>query len=158
MQTVQIDYDPDVAPAFAFAYAFNKPNDWAKTYDFSLDEYFMTPLQGGEIVEEGNLYFCDSTPIYVRYVSNSDSGFGLDLSRWPGLYARYVAMELAWRACPKTAGSSDSLRKEIEEHRDEAKSNAMKFEALREPMKRPPAGNWNASRFRGRSTRDPTVA
>lgn len=158
MRTIRIDSDPDITPAFGKALAFNKPDDWVKTYMVSLNEQMVPPLADGMYEEEANLLFCDSEPIYLRYVSNSDDGFGLDLTRWTAKYERYVALELAWRACPKATGSSENLRQEIEKNRDKARSEALAFEAQREPPKRPPEGRWNGVRFRGRSSLDPTIA
>lgn len=158
MRTVKIEADPDITPAFGKAMAFNMPADWVKTYLVSLDEQLRTPFSDGGYEEEANLLFADSDPLYLRYVSNSNVGFGLDLTRWTKKYERFVALELAWRACPKATGSSESLRDEIEKNRNNARSQALAFEAHREPPKRPPQGRWNGVRFYGRSNRDPTIA
>lgn len=150
MRTVQIDVDPDVTPAFAYANAFNFPSDWVKTYLVSLNEYMDPPLVNGAYLEEANLLFCDAEPLFLRFVSNSTAGYGGDLLRWTEKFGRYVALELAWRGCPKVAGSSEGLREAVEENRDKARSQALAFEAHREPPKRPPEGNYNGARFRGR--------
>lgn len=144
IRSVQIDADADITPAFGEAFAFNFPDDWVKTYVAAGDEMFATPLEN--LKEEAHLYFADIDPIFVRYVSNSDDGFGMDFTRWTARFHQATAMELAWKACPKAAGSSENLREEIEKNKVIALGKALAFEAHREPTKRLPEGKWNKVR------------
>jgi hypothetical protein len=153
MRTVQITVDPLITPSFGYQSAFNKPSDWVRTYDISLNESMTPPLYGW--IEEYNLFFADSDPLYVRYVSNAAVGYGMDLTRWTTRFAKAVAFELAARAGPKATGTSDSFKKTLLEEAAMALSKALMFEALREPPKRLPQGQWNQGRFaRSRSGRD----
>lgn len=145
MRTVEITQDETVTPSFGYAEAFNMPSDWVRTYEVSLSENLVPPLD--DWIEESNLFFAHGGPLYVRYVSNSDSGYGLDLSRWTGRFIRAVAYELAAQAAPKATGSSDSFADSLQKDAIIALSEAKMFEALREPSKRLPQGRWNAGRF-----------
>jgi hypothetical protein len=151
IRTVRIYADPDIAPNFGLSMAFNKPADWVKTYLVSASEYMDPPFY--DWVEESNLFFADVNPLFVRYVSNATPGYGHDPSRWTGRFAQAFAFELAWRAAPKAAGSSDSLIERLEKDKMIALSTALSFEALREPTRRPPQGKWNSARFGARNFR-----
>lgn len=151
MRSVQITKDQAVVPAFGYTSAFNKPIDWVKTYDLSLSENFSPPL--GDWIEEGNMLFAHADPIYFRYVSNSDAGYGMDMARWTARFTTALAFRLAWRASPKATGTSDNFTKKLEDDYSLALSQAKSFEALREPSKRLPQGRWNSGRFSQNSGR-----
>lgn len=145
MRSAEITPDTAIAPNFGYALAFNKPADWVRTYDLSDNEDFKPPLDNW--IEESDLYFAHSDPIFVRYVSNNENGYGMDMSRWTGRFITALAFHLAWRASPKAAGSSDSFNEKLEGDYLKALSDAKAFEALREPSKAPPQGRWNSGRF-----------
>lgn len=150
MRTVSITEDTTIVPEFGYELAFNKPSDWAKTYFVTLDEHVDTAAPFNDWSEETGLFFCDSGPLYVRYVSNSSSGYGYDLSVWPGLYTDTIACWLAWQGAGKIAGSSDAFVTKLEEDYEKAKSKGLTYEALREPPKMLPEGRWNRGRFGSR--------
>ena len=87
------------------------------------------------------------TPLYLRYVSNSSSGYGYDLARWTARFEKAVAFELAVRIAPKASGSSDSLIERLQADALKAKSDALAYEALRNPPRRLPEGRWNRTRW-----------
>lgn len=145
IRSVRITPDPDVTPTFGYSLAFNKPDDWVRTYDLSESEDFSPPLD--DWIEEANLFFAHVDPIYVRYVSNDATGFGMNMDRWTGRFITALAFHLAWRAAPKATGSSDSFNEKLEGDYLKALSDAKQFEALREPSKAPPQGRWNSGRF-----------
>lgn len=93
------------------------------------------------------MWFADSGPLYVRYVSNSASGYGADLTRFTERYIKAFYFELAARACSKIAGSSDNMKGDLESKAKGFLSEAQQFEALREPTQSLPQGRWNAARF-----------
>jgi hypothetical protein len=144
MRTVSITYDPDIAPAFGISKAFNKPEDLVKLYQMSASEYLDPPLL--HWIEESNLFWAEEETIYVRYVSNSDDGYGYDLDRWTGKYQLAFTLELAHRVAPRLPGSSVDM-KALFEMKEAVRNEALSFEAMKEPPKRPPEGNWNRSRF-----------
>lgn len=145
MRTVQITEDATITPAFGLALAFNKPSDWVRTYAISLSER-LEPIHQ-QYVEESGCWFSDSGPLYVRYVSNSVSGYGGDLTKWTERFVKAFYHELAARSCSKIAGSSDNMKDDLEKKAKGFLSEAQQFEALREPAQSLPQGRWNAARF-----------
>lgn len=148
MRSCKIQADADVTPTFGYSMAFGKPNDWVKTYDMSLSEFFDPPHNNW--IEENNLFFSDSDPLYLRYVSNSVTGYGMDLTRWTSRFTKAVASELAFRSCAKAVGSSDSFKDTLMKQAVIDMSSAKIFEAMRDPPKRIPQGSWTSGRFNGR--------
>ena len=149
METIQADSDTGVTPEFGFAEVFAKPSDWVRTIGVSADENFSRPLL--QYYDDANFWSADSTPIYVRYVSN-DTGLGLDLTRWPAAFTRFVELELAARVALKLTQSA-SLEESLEKKRDKARRTALNQDAMNEVQPRfPPPGSWTISRG-GRSSR-----
>jgi hypothetical protein len=147
METVQLDADTGVPTSFGFTEVFAKPSDWVRTIGVSLDEYFAYPLT--QYYDDDNFWSADNTPIYVRYVSN-DTGLGLDLSRWPADFTRFVALELADRVCMALTQNA-SLKEQIGDRRDKARKKAKNIDAMDENQpKFPPPGSWTQARW-GRS-------
>lgn len=144
MRSVKITKDAAITPAFGFSMAFNMPDDWVRTYAVSMSEFF-DPLFY-DWTEESNLLFADCEPLYLRYISN-DVNYGLNGDRWTGRFVKAFAFELAYRAAPKVAGSSDSFTEKLESDALRAVNEALQFEALREPSKMLPQGRWNSGRF-----------
>lgn len=144
MRSVKIEVDSAITPAFGHPNAFNKPDDWVKTYQVSADEFLNIPLD--DWVEESNCFFASVAPIYLRYVSNNATGYGMDLTKWTGRFELYVSYLLASLAAPKASGSSDSLTGDMIKLAETKLQIALGFEALREPPRRPPEGRWNQSR------------
>jgi hypothetical protein len=150
IRSVSITADPDTATSFGYTHVFNKPSDWVRTYLLSASEYFDPPLE--DWVEEGNAFLSDVTPIYLRYVSNSDDGYGYDLDRWTARFTQAMASRLALNCAGKITGSSDSFIKDLTDRADMDLAKALSFEAMRDPNRRPPQGRWNSAR-NGRSGR-----
>src|SRR3990167_5013929 len=143
METIQADADTGVTPEFGFAEVFAKPSDWLRTIGVSADENFSRPLL--QYYDDANFWSADSTPIYVRYVSN-DTGLGMELTRWPPAFTRFAELELAARICNKVTQNS-SLREEVKEDRDKARRAALNHDAMNEPQpKFTPPGSWTSSR------------
>lgn len=152
LRSVKITSDPSTVPDFGPRYAFNKPNDWVRTYEVSGSEALQPPLE--DWLEESNAILADVDPLYMRYVSNSDDGYGHDLDRWTARFVRAFSWALSASIAPKVTGASGDAMERIEEQRKKTLAEALAFEAMREPMKRPPQGRWNTGRFggsRGRS-------
>lgn len=144
METVRIDADTGVTPAFGYTKVFAKPSDWVRTIAVSLDERFSMPLL--QYYDDDTFWSADSSPIYVRYVS-SDTGLGLDLSRWTPNFTRYVALELADRVSPALT-QNDALRERIEKRRDMARKRALNTDAMDEAQpKFAPPGSWTVARW-----------
>lgn len=151
METIQADADTGVTPTFGYSKVFAKPADWVNTVAISGDEFFTFPLTS--YFDDSNFWSADFSPIYVRYVS-SDTGLGLDMSRWTANFTRYVELELAERVCNKIT-QSETKREAIGKLRDKARTRALAFDALNEPQpKYPPPGSWTMSRSRGTASRE----
>ena len=146
METVKAVADTGVTPSFGFTEVFAKPTDFVRTIGISQDEYLNTPLL--EYYDDANFWSADSSPIYIRYVSN-DTGLGLELTRWPRAFTRYVELELAARVC-NILTQSESLRESVKKDRDKARRTALNQDAMNSPQPVfPPMGSWNSSRGGG---------
>jgi hypothetical protein len=143
METIKADADTGVVPNFGFTEVFAKPSDFLRTIGMSADEYFAHPML--DYYDDQNFWSADSTPIYIRYVSD-DTGLGLDLTRWPPAFTRYVELEIASRICPRLTESEAKLER-IAKDRTAARKRALNYDAMDEPQpKFAPMGSWNRSR------------
>jgi hypothetical protein len=143
METVKIDADTGVTPNFGYTEVFAKPTDWVRTHGISQDEYLSYPLL--HYYDDERFWSADSTPIYVRYVSN-DTGLGNELTRWPASYRRYVELEMACRMAPDLT-QSRTIIDAVEKKRDKARTNARNKDAMDEANpKFAPPGGWTRSR------------
>ena len=147
--SIQLDYSPSVTPAFGYTRAFDKPTTWVRTVGMCEDEYFNSPLLYYQ--DEGAFWYADLDTIYVRYVDSSTS-FGLDYSKWPANFTRYVESWLAARICmslTQNQSKRDGLERDAEVWLTKAKST----DAMDEATKFLPQGSWTRSRG-GRGTGD----
>ena len=150
IETVKLAADTGVEPEFGATEVFRKPTDWVRTVRASADEYFTDPLDPFE--DRAEAYFSsDVTPIYVEYVSN-DTGLGLDVSKYPRSYQRYVELELATRICTRIGKVS---YEKMEKMSEAARKKAKNRDAMNDVQpKHAPAGNWNRSRYARSGNRD----
>ena len=151
MRTVMIDYDPAISPSFGLQKAFTKPDDWILTSAVCSDEYFKVPIT--QYAFEANDWYCDITPIYVKYVSN-DAAYGGDLSRWPATFTDYAAAYYASLIIAKLGGDRAAqllklfgppgnpqaglLHKTLHAAKNKA--------AFTQPTQFPAQGNWTRAR------------
>lgn len=143
METIKATADTGVTPAFGFTEVFAKPSDWVRTIGVSLDEYFSLPSM--QYYDDANFWSADSSPIYVRYVSN-DTGLGLELSRWPATFTRFAELELAARTALRLTQNA-SLAEKIENDRDKARKRALNHDAMNQAQPVfPPSGSWTVAR------------
>ena len=148
MRAIELAASDVVTPTFGYDYAFEMPTDWIKTAGVSLSETFDPPLVGNGYKEEVGYWLANSTPLYVRYISN-DSQYGGDLNRWPQSFTEFAKALLAMEAGPVITSSVsrvDRATKLAYQLRLEARSN----DAMNEPTAFPPEGGWNSSRAGGR--------
>lgn len=142
MRTQQIDDDPAVSPAFGLTYGFTKPSDWIRTAGLCSDERFSAPLL--DYKDEAGYWYSDTTPLYVRYVSN-DSGFGGDLSMWPGTFAGFAAAHFAYQIVFKITSDKERIAIVKRELRDR-KRDALNKDAMNDPTTFPAKGSWVRAR------------
>lgn len=144
VETVKLDADTGVTPAFGYPKVFAKPADWVRTVAVSEDEYFNYPLLN--YYDDQGFWSADNSPIYVRYTSD-DTGLGLDMDRWTPLFTRYVSLELASRVCMKLT-QSEGLKERVDKARDRAKLAAKNQDAMDDATpKFPPPGSWTQARW-----------
>jgi hypothetical protein len=157
MRSVQIDYDPSIAPDFGYSRAFTEPDDWILTSAVCSDEFFRTPLT--RYTYEGGYWYADLDQIYVRYVSN-DENYGADLSKWPKSFTEFVAAHFASLVVLKISNDEARQRLFINPERPEhsvrgrALLKAKSRCAMTGPTQFPAQGQWSASRRRGMTWRD----
>lgn len=141
MRTVMLNASSSLAPAFGFAYAYTKPDDWVRTYQRSAVPTFDPPL--GALNDEGAYWYTDCDPLYARYVSNGSS-YGGDLSLWPQAFDDYVAAHLAWRGW--RIANNKELRDSLDKMQLRLGAIARARDALNEPPGRLPLGSWVSAR------------
>lgn len=149
MRAVEIDASTTITPTFGYQYAFDKPNDHIRTTGVCEDEYLAVPLT--RMLEEVGFWLADIDPIFVRYVSNSDS-YGNDLTRWPGTFSKYVAAFLASEAVftlTQSAEKQNFILQLMQRRLIDARSK----DAMADPTAFAPQGTWSNSR-RGGASRD----
>lgn len=144
MRAVEITKS-DTVPAFGYINAFDKPNDFIRTCGVAEDEYFNVPLT--RMVEEVGFWFADIDPIYVRYISSS-ANYGLDLTRWPKTFAKYVAAFLASEVV-FTLTQSTEKQSYILQLMQRRLIDARSKDAMGDPTAFAPQGNWTVSRKAG---------
>lgn len=146
MRTVQLTYSPSVDPDFGLQYAFDKPDDFVRTAGVCSDEFFLSPLGGNDYVDEAEYWFANIDTLYVRYVSD-DAAYGMNLSRWPQNFVRYVENYFASRTCKIITGAefTDKQMREM----DRVLTQAQATDALAEGTKPIPHGSWTNARTGG---------
>jgi hypothetical protein len=145
-RAVQIDYDPTITPAFGFARAFDKQDDWVRTTGVCSDEFFNVPLT--QYLDEVQYLFCDLDVLYVRYISDDDN-FGGDLSKWPATFTEFAATYFASKIVNKLTADKEQrafVFKELKRLRIDARSK----DAMGDPTAFPPVGSWLKSRYGNR--------
>jgi hypothetical protein len=141
MRAIQADSSASVTPTFGFTYAFAKPSDFVRLYNFGSTETFNPPLM--TVVDEPNYWYANVDPLYVKYVSN-DTAYGGDTSIWSEAYADYIMNRLAVKVCKRITGAFPS--NEMFAVEKKALAVARSEDAMDEPPGFPPRGTWVNSR------------
>lgn len=146
MRAVSMTPSATITPTFGYAYAFEKPSDWVKTYQVSDGEDFRFPLQ--QFVDEAGVIYANCAILYFKYISN-DASYGLNLTAWPANFTYFASQHfasLAW----KIANDKD-LRDALKKEAKRSCAVAASSDATDEPPQQPPPGSWATSRGPGRS-------
>jgi hypothetical protein len=143
LRSVQLGSDPDVALAFGFQYAFEKPDDWLRTAALSGDETFGTPLT--DYADEAEYWKANVDPLYVRYVS-SDGAWGMDPTRWTPSFSLYVQAHLA---AEMAAHHRNAQFADLDRLRQRRRAEALVKDAVGQPPQFPPRGGWVRARWGG---------
>jgi hypothetical protein len=142
MRAVKLDPTPAMDPAFGYQFAFEKPSDWVRTYQVSAEPTFTVPLL--HFSDEAGVWYANVDPLYVRYVS-SDVSIGGDLSRWPQLYADYVALRVAHLSSLRIEAAAD-LHDGLLIREKNALISARAKDGMDQPPAFPPRGTWAGAR------------
>lgn len=152
LRTAELALNTGVAAAFGFEYAHDIPTDFVKQYVVSASDALHPPLDGQSNVKpyrmEGGYVWANTTPIYMRYLSN-DAAYGLDLTLWTEGMANGCAHELAARAAPVVTGSTEKADK-LHEEATGLISRAATFDAMQQPTMATREGRWTGNRFASR--------
>jgi hypothetical protein len=146
MRAVEMDASGSITPAFGFAYAFERPTDWVRTYIISpteLLEIWAQPLN-----DEAAVWFANFDTLYAKYVSN-DVTYGMNLGNWPESFAHYVACRLARMTCGVISSTSADKLDELKKDEKRARLDARSKDAMAEPPMRAPHDTWVRSRSNG---------
>lgn len=150
MEDAEITYSPSVTPSFGFRYAFDKPQNWLRTYMVSNEAQFTNGTY--RYHDRGDYILADDDTIYVRYVSGSTTR-GMDLSLWSPKFTAYVEHHLASLIVvdlENSKASRDDLMALASKLRNEASS----IDAMDESMKFKPRGSWATARHGGMRSRE----
>ena len=144
MRSVEITENTGVTQAFGFEYAHDVPIDFVKLHTVSSSGTFSPPLDGMDggdaYLLEANYFWTNTTPLYLRYVSN-DSQYGTDLTKWSERLSEAFSLELATRICSKLTGSG-SLADSLKTEAARAIKMAGTLESLQQPTNPLRTGRW----------------
>lgn len=143
-RTAEIAASEDIDPDFAYAYAFEHPDDFVRLITMAANEFLRPPLQ--DFIDEANIWYCDTTPIYVSYVSNGAS-YGLDLASWPMSFQRAVEYALALQIAPHLTNMSAAERKVLREEAADALRTARTKDASNQARMQPAPGSLVRARL-----------
>lgn len=146
MRTSSLEYDSGVEPDFGYSRAFAKPGDFVRLAGISDNDQFAGPFDRYE--DESGYWFADVDTLYLRYVSDG-TGFGLDLSLWPETFTRYVQAHFAAEISRRLTSGASKTR-DIEALAQRRLTDARSKDAMNEPTRYPPRGNWVRARHGGR--------
>jgi len=147
IRSLEWNYDSSVTSDFGYLYAFTKPGNYVRTAAICSDEYYKEPITAYS--DENNYWFCDYQTIYVKYVSDSTL-FGRDYSLWTELFRNCVATKMAAElaiSLTKSQSIMDGLENKLKNYVRDAKS----LDAMNQPTRFPPPGNWTRARRSSRT-------
>lgn len=147
---IQWNFDPSFTPPFGYRCAFNLPTDWVRWMAVCEDEYMQIPLLRYQ--DEGSYFFCDLQQIYVAYVSD-DIKFGMDMSKWPDNFQRYVEAYFGSRIAWRITNSKETQQKAAQQCATALKK-AKSTDAMDEATVFLPAGRWSQARHGRRGNWD----
>lgn len=130
-----------VAPGWT--YVWDYPTDYLRTLAVSQYAGFRDPFR--EYLDEGGFLHSNTTPIYLRYISDDKMD---SVEDWPTMFWRYVAMKLAHETCDRiTNGATTQDR--LEARLQKALRQAKSVDARNENNKVIYPGSWLRSRRSG---------
>lgn len=147
IRTSKITKNTDFTAAFGYRNQFTIPSDFVRLVALSVDEFQRVPLN--DYTEEAGNWYCNEDTIYVSYISN-DNDYGANLSRWPETFVSYVELYLADETAGTITGESDLVKEDLRRALIDARSK----DAMNEPTKFMPQGQFTRARQGGRARAD----
>ena len=141
-RSLEWNYDASVTSSYGYKYAFTKPGNYVRSAAICADEFYSSPIT--QFADENGYWFCDYETIYIKYVSESDL-FGRDYSLWTELFRYCVASKMAAElaiSLTKSQSMVDVIDKKLAKYINDAKS----LDAMNQPTRFMPPGNWTRSR------------
>lgn len=130
-----------VAPGWT--YVWDYPPDYLRTIAVSNYAGFRDPFR--EYLDEGGFLHTNTTPVYLRYISDDKVD---NVEDWPTMFWRYVAMKLAYETCDRiTNGATTQDRLEV--RLQKALRKAKSVDARNENNKVTHPGSWLRARVSG---------
>ena len=142
LRTLEIAYDPDVAPPFGQGRAFAQPPDLVRVAALTSDAHMRQPLL--TYVDEAGYWYADVDRIFVSYVSD-DPAYGGDLSRWPPSLADAAARWIGALAAHGFNKAETQIQR-MEAAAERAFALARNRDAMNQPTRFPPPGRWLSAR------------
>lgn len=149
LRSTKLDPDSNVTVEFGHTNAFAKPDDMVRIAAISSDEFFNTPLLAYN--EERSWLFASSEPLYLRYVS-SHADYGADISRWTKAFSDFAESELALAIIKRLTQDKSEWEKMHKLNRS-LLTSARSLDAMADPTKFLPRGDWVSSRIGGNLVR-----
>ena len=129
-------------PAIGWTYVFNYPADWLRSVSVSDRAAFTCPFI--DYADEGGNLHANTPTLYLRYISSNKMA-DAEVTSWPTMFWRYVALKLAFDTCGKlTAG--DTLERKIFDRMERALRQAKSVDARNENNKVIQPGTWLRAR------------
>lgn len=135
-----------------YSYVYDYPSDWMRTLAVSPLAEFRAPFT--DYIDEGGFLHSSTSPLYIRYIRD-DLVDDADVSTWPTMFWRFVALKLAYESCERLTQST-TLSEKLEKLMDRALKKARSVDARNEQGKRIYSGSWLAARG-GYGVGSPTI-
>ncbi|MFN7089982.1 MAG: hypothetical protein ACK4P4_05470 [Allorhizobium sp.] len=141
-KTAALEVNDAVTPSAGWRLAFIYPDDWVRTVAVNDAANFRSPFY--DYVDEGGYLHANAQTLFLRYISN-DNMADAQISSWPTMFWRYVALKLAFDTCGRLT-SGDTLEEKIEARMMRALRQAKNVDARNENNKVLAPGSWLRSR------------
>lgn len=131
-----------LTPAVGWSYAFEYPASWLRTVAINDRPEFSTRFY--DYADEGGYLHANTSTLYLRYISSAKAADD-QISSWPVMFGRYVALLLAYDTCGKLT-SGDTLEEKLRRRLEIARNKAKSIDARNENNKVLATGSWLSAR------------
>lgn len=142
MRNVQATPDINRSPQFGYAFSYQKPTDWVRTFQLSDNEQFDPLLR--HYLDQNEVWFANTPILYIKYVSK-DPNFGWNMGFWTPGFAEYLGGYLALLIAPRIQQALDKVDS-IEKRLRRLRAEAIAKDAMDLPVGKVPYDTWVTSR------------